>query len=185
MREEIIISGFGGQGILFAGKLLAHAGLESGLNVVFFPSYGPEMRGGTAHCTVIISEDEIGSPFIRNPSVAIVMNIPSFERYEPLVKEGGLLVVNTSLVDRSPSRGDIEVIPIPANDIAEEVGDKRLANIVLIGALLERSDIITLDVVQKSLQKNIPEYRRNLLEANLAALTRGTQFVADKDLVKT
>ncbi|MEJ2550378.1 MAG: 2-oxoacid:acceptor oxidoreductase family protein, partial [Anaerolineales bacterium] len=114
MREEVIISGFGGQGVLFAGKLLTYAGLETDLQVVYVPSYGPEMRGGTAHCTVILSGDEIGSPFIRNPSAAIVMNIPSLERYEPLVKTGGILVVNTSLIDREPGREDIAVIAVPA-----------------------------------------------------------------------
>lgn len=183
MREEIIISGFGGQGVLFAGKLLAYAGLETDLNVVYFPSYGPEMRGGTAHCTVIISDEEIGSPFIRNPSGAIVMNIPSMERYEPLVKERGILVVNTSLVDRNPGRMDIEVVPVPANDVAEQVGDKRLANIVLLGALLEKSKIVSVSAIEKSLHKYIPENRRNLLEANIAALTRGAQIVSEKDAV--
>lgn len=177
MREEIIISGFGGQGILFAGQLLAYAGLESDLNVVYFPSYGPEMRGGTAHCTVIISDEEIGSPFIRYPSAAIVMNIPSMERYEPLLKERGILVVNTSLVDRNPGRIDIEVIPVPANDVAEQVGDKRLANIVMMGALLGKSNILSVSAIENSLRKHIPENRRNLLDANIAALKRGAQIV--------
>ncbi len=181
MREEVIISGFGGQGVLFAGKLLTYAGLETGLQVVYFPSYGPEMRGGTAHCTVILSNDEIGSPFIRNPSAAIVMNIPSLERYEMLVKEGGILVVNTSLVDREPDREDIDVIAVPANDIADQVGDKRLANIVLLGALLARLKVVPFDAIETSLQKHIPENRRNLLEANVEALSRGAQLVAEKD----
>ena len=183
MREEVIISGFGGQGVLFAGKLLTYAGLETDLQVVYFPSYGPEMRGGTAHCTVILSGDEIGSPFIRNPSAAVVMNIPSLERYEPLVKTGGILVVNTSLIDREPGREDIAVIAVPANDIAEQVGDKRLANIVLLGALLGRLKAVPLEAVETSLHKHIPEYRRNLLEANIEALTRGFQMVAEKDAV--
>jgi 2-oxoglutarate ferredoxin oxidoreductase subunit gamma len=183
MREEVIISGFGGQGVLFAGKLLTYAGMETGLQVVYFPSYGPEMRGGTAHCTVILSDDEIGSPFIRNPSAAIVMNIPSLERYEPLVKEGGILVVNTSLVDREPEREDIGVIAVPANDIADQVGDKRLANIVLLGALLARSKVVPLDAIETSLDKHIPENHRNLLEANIEALTRGAHMVAEKDTV--
>ncbi len=185
MREEIIISGFGGQGILFAGKLLAYTGLETGLNVVYFPSYGPEMRGGTAHCTVILSDEEIGSPFIRNPSGAIVMNIPSMDRYEPLIKEGGVLVVNTSLIDRSPQRSDIEIIPVPANEIAEQVGDKRLANIVLLGAFIRSLGALTIDTAEKSLHRHIPEYRRNLLEANIEALTRGAQLVADVEVEST
>jgi 2-oxoglutarate ferredoxin oxidoreductase subunit gamma len=185
MREEIIISGFGGQGVLFVGKLLAYTGLECGLNVVYFPSYGPEMRGGTAHCTVILSDDEIGSPFIRNPSGAIVMNIPSMDRYEPLVKEGGVLAVNSSLVDRSPERSDIKIILVPANEIAEQVGDKRLANIVLLGALIRRLGALSIDAVEESLHAHIPEYRRNLLEANIAALARGAQLVDDGEVVPT
>ncbi len=185
MREEVIISGFGGQGVLFAGKLLTYTGLESDLQVVYFPSYGPEMRGGTAHCTVIISDAEIGSPFIRNPSAAIVMNIPSLERYESLVKAGGILVVNTSLVDREPDRDDIDVIAVPANDIAEQVGDKRLANIVLLGALVSRMEIVTLDAVEASLHKHIPENRRSLLEANIKALAQGAQLAVEKGSVKT
>lgn len=176
MQTEVIISGFGGQGALFAGQLLAYCGLDNDLHVTWFPSYGPEMRGGTAHCTVIVSDEEIGSPVVRNPTAAIVMNIPSLERYEPLVHEGGYLVVNTSLVDRSPTREDIEVILIPANEIAEEIGDKRLANLVLLGALISKLGVLSVDALGKSLGKHIPEHRRNLLEGNLQALKRGVEL---------
>lgn len=173
MQTEIIISGFGGQGALFAGQLLAYTGLENGLHVTWLPSYGPEMRGGTAHCTVILSDDEIGSPVVRNPSAAIVMNIPSLEKYEPLVVPDGVFVVNTSLIDRTPSRKDIHVIEVPANEIAEEIGEKRLANMVLTGALISQLGVLTIEQVGDSLDIHIPEHRRNLLEANIKALKRG------------
>ncbi len=183
MQAEIIISGFGGQGALFAGQLLAYTALENDLNVTWIPSYGPEMRGGTAHCTVIISDQEIGSPVVKNPSGVIVMNIPSLEKYESLIKPGGALVVNTSLVDRTPSRDDIEVILVPANEIAEELGERRLANLVLLGALVEKQNVLSIKQVGNALGQHIPEHRRNLLEANLKALARGAELaVADRQV---
>jgi 2-oxoglutarate ferredoxin oxidoreductase subunit gamma len=176
MQKEVIISGFGGQGALFAGQLLAYTALEQDYHVTWFPSYGPEMRGGTAHCTVILGDEEIGSPVVKNPTGTIVMNIPSLERYEPLVKPGGYLVVNTSLVDRTPEREDIEVILVPAIEVAEELGEKRLANLVLLGALMERMGPLTIDQIGASLGRHIPEHRRNLLDANIQALARGAEI---------
>jgi 2-oxoglutarate ferredoxin oxidoreductase subunit gamma len=176
MQIEIIISGFGGQGALFAGQLLAYTGLDNDLHVTWFPSYGPEMRGGTAHCVVIISDDEIGAPIVRNPAAVIVMNIPSLERYEPLVRPGGVLVVNTSLVDRNPEREDISVVLVPANEIAEELGSLRLANLVLLGALLDRLDVLSIEQVGEGLKEHIPAHRRNLLDLNLEALRRGAKL---------
>lgn len=176
MQTEIILSGFGGQGVLFAGQLLAYTALDNDYHVTWFPSYGPEMRGGTAHCTVIISDDEIGSPVVRNPSAAVVMNIPSLERYEPLVESGGILIVNASLVDRNPTREDLTIVMVPANEIAEELGDKRLANLVMLGALLEHLGVLSISVVGDSLGVHIPEHRRNLLGANLKALDRGASL---------
>jgi 2-oxoglutarate ferredoxin oxidoreductase subunit gamma len=131
------------------------------------------MRGGTAHCTVIISDDEIGSPLVKNPTAAIVMNLPSLDKYEPLIKPEGVLVVNRSLVDRTPSRQDITVVEISANEIAEEIGNPRLTNLVLVGSLLERLPIFSLDSVKRTLDKHIPERHRDLLEANIQALKRG------------
>jgi 2-oxoglutarate ferredoxin oxidoreductase subunit gamma len=176
MQKEIIISGFGGQGALFAGQLLAYTALEQGLHVTWFPSYGPEMRGGTAHCTVILGDEEIGSPIVKNPSGIIVMNIPSLERYENLVRDNGYLVVNTSLVDRNPEREDIQTILVPAIDIAEELGDKRMANLVLLGALMDRMGPLTIEQIGDALGRHIPEHRRNLLGANLKALAKGAEL---------
>jgi 2-oxoglutarate ferredoxin oxidoreductase subunit gamma len=143
MQTEIIVAGFGGQGVLFAGQLLAYAGMDEGRNVTWIPSYGPEMRGGTANCTVVISEEEIGAAVVRNPMGAIVMNRPSLDKYEELVKPGGVLVVNTSMVDRKTTRKDIQVIEVDANTIAEKLGDKRMTNMVLLGALLGSRSGIT------------------------------------------
>ena len=122
MHDEIIFSGFGGQGALFAGQLLAYAASDNGLHVTWIPSYGPEMRGGTAHCTVVVSDEPIGSPLVRRPSSVVALNLPSFEKYETLVKSGGLLVYNRSLVDRPQVRDDIRYVAVPANEIAEAVG---------------------------------------------------------------
>ncbi len=177
-QVEIVISGFGGQGALFAGQLLAHAALDDNRHTTWIPSYGPEMRGGTAHCVVIISDDEIGSPVVRNPRAALVLNLPSLDKYEPLVKPGGVLVVNESLVDRKPTRTDIEVVMVRANEEAEAIGDRRLANLVMVGALLQRLPVITLEALGKSLDRHIPAHRRNLLEANLRALQRGAELAA-------
>lgn len=176
MQTEVIISGFGGQGVLFAGQLLAYAGLDNHREVTWFPSYGPEMRGGTAHCTVIVGDEEIGSPIVKNPAAAVVMNIPSLEKYEPLVREGGLLVVNGSLVDREPTRADIESVIVPANEVAEEIGDRRYANMVMTGALLQRSGIFTLNEIGEALKKHIPERHRKRLADNLEALRRGAEI---------
>ena len=173
MQNEVQFAGFGGQGIMLIGKILAHAAMKEGYEVSWVPSYGPEMRGGTAHCTVIISEDEIGSPVVTRPQVAMVMNLPSLDKYEPLIKPGGLLVVNSSLVDRDAERTDIDVVSVPANDIAEEMGEKRLANMVLLGALLEKLPILPANEVAEALGRHIPEHRRNLLDANLKAMKRG------------
>lgn len=179
MQTELVISGFGGQGALFAGSLLAFTALENGKHVTWIPSYGPEMRGGTAHCTVIVADEEIGSPVVRHPAGAIVMNIPSLERYEALVQTGGVLIVNSSLVDRPPARTDLVARMIPGNEIAEQLGDKRMANMVLLGGYLAIQPIFTLEQVGKSLEKHIPAHRRNLLPQNLEALRRGAEIAAE------
>jgi 2-oxoglutarate ferredoxin oxidoreductase subunit gamma len=179
MQSELIISGFGGQGALFAGTLLAYTALENGKHVTWIPSYGPEMRGGTAHCTVIVADEEIGSPVVRHPAGAIVMNIPSLEKYEPLLQAGGALIVNSSLVDRRPERLDIQARLIPANEIAEALGDKRMANMVLLGGYLAVQPIFSLEQVGASLEKHIPSHRRSLLPQNLEALRRGAELAAE------
>jgi 2-oxoglutarate ferredoxin oxidoreductase subunit gamma len=173
MQKEIIIAGFGGQGVLFAGQVLAYAAMDTGHEVTWIPSYGPEMRGGTANCTVVIADDEIGSPLVKNPPAAIVLNLPSFDKYEPLMQPGGVLVVNKSMVDRPAQRDDITVIFVPGNEIAEETGDRRLLNMVMTGALLARLPELTLDDVKAALKAHLPERHQKLLPNNYQALDKG------------
>jgi len=177
-QEEVIFSGFGGQGALFAGQLLAYAGIAEDLHVTWIPSYGPEMRGGTANCTVIVSEEEIGAPIIRNPSAAVVLNLPSMEKYEPLVKAGGLLIVNQSLVPMRSERDDIRAIYARASDIATELGNARMANLVLLGALVQATGIVSLETVMIELGKHISDRHKRWLEPNKEALKKGAKLAA-------
>ena len=184
METSIIISGFGGQGTLFAGQVLAYAALEADQQVTWIPSYGPEMRGGTAHCTVIISDQEIGSPIVRRPNIVIALNLPSLDKYEKLILPGGLMVANTSLINRQVERSDIDAVHIPANNIAEEIGNMRLANMVALGAMLISRPVLPLEVIEKALEDHIPERHRKLLPANFEAFRRGAAY-AQEILEKT
>jgi len=177
MQTEIIFSGFGGQGALFAGQLLAFSAMDSGMGVTWIPSYGPEMRGGTANCTVIISDEEIGAPTVRNPRAAVVFNLPSLDKYEPLVTPGGTLIANQSLINRDFVRTDLKAVMIPANEIAESLGHKRMTNMVMLGALLEMLPILPLEKVERALEDHIPEKHRHLLTSNCHALRQGAIFV--------
>ena len=176
---DLVVAGFGGQGVLFAGQLLAHAALDAGLQTTWMPSYGPEMRGGTANCTVVVADGPIGSPVVARPQAVIALNLPSLDRYEPLVATGGLLVVNASLVDRAVARSDLEVVAIPADDVAAELGHPKLTNVVLLGALIARHPglralpALDLDRVAATLEHVLPERHRRLLPANQAALAQG------------
>jgi 2-oxoglutarate ferredoxin oxidoreductase subunit gamma len=176
MQEEIIISGFGGQGTLFAGQLLAYAAMDSGQHVTWIPSYGPEMRGGKARCTTIISDREIGSPIVRRPSSAIVMNMPSMDAFEPMVKPEGVLVVNSSLIPRRSERTDIRTFHIKASELATELGEVRLANVICLGCLVEARRMVTLDQVVAALDAHLPERHRKLLPLNQQALKMGAEF---------
>lgn len=178
METSIIISGFGGQGALFAGQVLAYTGMEAGMDVSWIPSYGPEMRGGTAHCTVILSDQPIGSPLVRRPSIAVALNRPSMDKYELILEDGGLLVVNSSLVERPATREDIRVLRVPATEVADELGDRRLANMVLLGAMLADTGLLTLGSVERALEAQLPESRREMLSPNRQALQRGAAEAA-------
>jgi 2-oxoglutarate ferredoxin oxidoreductase subunit gamma len=179
MKKEVIIAGFGGQGVLFAGQLLSYTAMDEGKEVTWIPSYGPEMRGGTANCTVVISDEEIGSPLVKNPTAVIAMNLPSLEKFEDLVKEGGVLVVNTSMVNREVTREDIKVVNIPANEIAGEVGSERAVNMVLIGALLGNMELLSIEAVEKALKAHLPERHQKLLPLNIQALHKGAAYTVD------
>lgn len=173
---ETVFSGFGGQGVLFAGQLLSYAGIAEGLYVTWIPSYGPEMRGGTANCTVILSEQEIGAPVVRHPGAAVVMNAPSFIKYQPLVKPDGLLFVNSSLIKPIPD-DDARIIAVPASDIAVELGNIRMANMVLLGAFVGRTGIVTLNAVKEQLAEHLSERQRKWLSPNYTALARGAELI--------
>jgi 2-oxoglutarate ferredoxin oxidoreductase subunit gamma len=183
MQTEIIIAGFGGQGVLFAGQVLAYAAMDNGKTVTWIPSYGPEMRGGTANCTVIIADDEIGSPLVLHPKAGIVLNLPSLDKYEPLVAPGGVLVANASLINRGPARRDIHNIFIPANEIAETLGDKRLMNMVALGALLGRLPVLPLEAIEQALSDHLPARHKRLLPVNFQALRQGADFAQKEPAV--
>lgn len=172
-QSEFLFAGFGGQGVMFAGQLLAYAAMDAGLEVTWYPSYGPEMRGGTAHCYVVISEQPIGSPVVRNPKVAIVFNRPSYLKYEPEIAPGGLLVVNASLIEEQSLREDMQAVYVPATEVADSLGDLRLANMVLLGAALAAHPAVTVDQLLAALEAHIPKHRRNLLPLNRQAVEAG------------
>jgi 2-oxoglutarate ferredoxin oxidoreductase subunit gamma len=176
MQTEIIFAGFGGQGVLFAGQILAFAGMDAGLSVTWMPSYGPEMRGGTANCTVIISDEEIGSPTVSRPKAVVAMNLPSLDKYEPRVANDGVLIVNSSLVNREVQRSDITSLMIPANELAEAIGNRRLTNMVILGALLEKLPILPLSAIEEALNVHLPERHRRFLKSNIEALNQGAAF---------
>jgi 2-oxoglutarate ferredoxin oxidoreductase subunit gamma len=179
MYEEIVISGFGGQGVLFTGQMLAYAGSEEGRYVTWIPSYGPEMRGGTAHCTVIVSDEEIGSPVTGHPTAALVLNEPSMERYAPLVKPGGVLICDSDLVSQRSSRSDIRELDLPAKEIASELGFPQVANMAMVGALAAATDVVQLKTLNKVLDEHLGTRHREALEANKQALVSGVRLAKE------
>lgn len=178
MYQDVMIAGFGGQGVLLAGKLLAYAGMIEGKRVTWFPSYGAEIRGGTANCTVIISSEEIGSPVVRNPSAMLIFNEASFTKFEKRILPGGLLFLNTSLVHEPPTRTDITRIEVKANDVAEDLGDIRIANLVVLGAFLGKTGVVSLESVLAALKQVLPARRHSLIPLNENALKRGAAVCA-------
>jgi 2-oxoglutarate ferredoxin oxidoreductase subunit gamma len=173
MTTQILLAGFGGQGILFAGKVLAYCAMTEGLHITWLPSYGPEMRGGTANCSVCISDEDIGSPIIQNPDIFIAMNTPSFEKFIGSVKSGGLVISDSSIVSGETERSDITHIKTAASDIAEKNGLQGGANMVLLGRLMEATKLFSDETVKKALEKCIPPKRAHLIEANLRAMALG------------
>ncbi len=184
MQTEVIFAGFGGQGVLFAGQVLAFAAMDAGHDVTWMPSYGPEMRGGTANCTVVIADEEIGSPTVKHPKAAVAMNLPSLDKFEPLVAPGGVLIVNSSLVNRDPTRMDITWVMIPAQEIAEMIGPRRLLNMVMLGALLDKLPVLSLDEIKASLSAHLPERHKKLLPSNIDALDKGAAFARGELIVE-
>jgi len=175
MYQEIVLAGFGGQGVLLIGKLLSYAGMKKGLEVTWMPAYGPEMRGGTCNCTVVISEKPIGSPMSKNPHGLIALNLPSLDKFEDSVRKDGVIVVNTSLINRKVKRTDVKVLEVPANEIAIECGSAKAGNMVALGAFLGATKIEELDKVKETISEAFAS-KPKLIDVNHKALERGFEL---------
>ena len=176
MQSEVMFAGFGGQGILMCGKVLAHAALEEGHEVVWIPSYGPEMRGGTAYCLVMISNKSIGSPVVRNPSHLVAMNRPSLEKFAPVVKTAGIVLINSSLISIDVGREDLDVVKVPVTTIAKNLGNVKAANIVALGAFVARSKMVGFETLRHCIHEEFVG-KNNFLSLNLNALEEGKKAV--------
>ena len=174
MQSEIMFAGFGGQGILLIGKLLAHAAMEEGSEVCWIPSYGPEMRGGTAYCTVVVSDRPIGSPIIKNPQHLVAMNRPSLEKFAPVVKKGGVILINSSLISIASQRNDVDELVVPVVDIAKALGSTKAANIVALAAFVTRSEIVNFDRLRACVRKEFAT-KEKLIPLNMRAMDKGQE----------
>ena len=173
---QILIAGFGGQGILFSGKFLAYKGLMEELQVSWLPSYGPEMRGGTANCNVILSDDPVGSPIITTPDVLVAMNLPSLQKYVDTVAKGGQIYIDSSLIDTKVERDDVQVFYVPATQMAKDEGIGTLANMIIVGSLLENNPNLSFDGVVEVVEKLVPPKKAALKELNMKALELGRSY---------
>lgn len=176
MTTQLLIAGFGGQGVLFAGKFLAYKGLTEGRQLSWLPSYGPEMRGGTANCSVILSDEPIGSPIVSHPDVLIAMNIPSLDKYEPAVVPGGKILVDSSLIDRKVQREDVTSFYVPATELAREIGAPTLANMILVGKFIRETGAVSYDALEDALHKVVSARHQDLFEINKRAIETGYNF---------
>ncbi len=173
MTTRIIFAGSGGQGIQFSGKQMAKTGMHADKNVTFLPSYGPEMRGGTSNCTVVISDEEIGSPSVTSPDILVVMNKPSFDKFEPKVAPGGVMFCDSTMIDKKSTREDIKAVYIPASAMADENGLAGFANVIILGKILKETGIFDYDDFESFLVSSIPETKAALIEKNKKALRMG------------
>ena len=178
MTYETIMAGFGGQGLLFSGKVLAHAALIEGKELSWLPSYGPEMRGGTCNCSVIVSDDPVGSPIIAHPNVLMAMNEPSLDKFEDAVTPGGTVFVDSSLIARKVARADVEAVYIPATQMAKEMGAVSLANMVILGAIVQKLRCVRPETLTAALRETISARKADLLDLNLKAVALGERFIA-------
>lgn len=176
MQKQILITGFGGQGILFSGKFLAYDGLLKGKELSWLPSYGPEMRGGTANCSVILSDEPVGSPIVLNPDILISMNVPSLDKYENETVAGGQIFYDSSLIDREVTRKDVEVYPIPATQMASDENLPGLANMILIGHVMAKTGLLSLEDADVVLAKMVPVKKAHLIDSNKKALELGFNY---------
>ncbi|MBU1002489.1 MAG: 2-oxoacid:acceptor oxidoreductase family protein [Proteobacteria bacterium] len=179
LYQDVIIAGFGGQGVMLIGNLLAYAGMNQGLSVTYIPVYGPEMRGGTANCTVVISEDEIGSPIIRTPMSLILMNRPSLDKFQARMADGGIQIVNSSLIEpKLAESGRIKSIFVPCNETADKLGNTRMANMVAIGAYVQATGVMPIQAVKDALENVISARYAKLIPANAQAIDAGAEIAA-------
>jgi len=179
MKEQCIFAGFGGQGMLLIGKFLAEAGMQSGKNVSWLPSYGPEMRGGTANCSVVVSDTPVASPLISAADTVLAMNLPSMTKFEKLVKKDGLLLVNSSIVSEKSSRSDVDVVYVPCNEIAEKIGNPKGANVVFLGAYLaKKGSVVDVDTMIEAIRTELGAKKAKFLEGNIKALHAGMDYVS-------
>jgi 2-oxoglutarate ferredoxin oxidoreductase subunit gamma len=173
MTTNILLAGFGGQGILFAGKFIAYKGLTEGRELSWLPSYGPEMRGGTANCSVILSDDPVGSPIVSEPDVLIVMNLPSLDKYEKTVVPGGKIFVDSTLIERKVERSDVDVYYIPATSLAQQIGAPTLANMIMVGKFIKETGAVSHDNLDAALKKVVSARHQDLFDINLKAINTG------------
>ncbi len=183
MTEEIIIAGFGGQGVLSMGKILAYSGIMQNMEVSWMPSYGPEMRGGTANVTVILSDDRVSSPILLKYDTAIILNQQSMDKFEPTVKPGGLLIYDPNGITRHPERTDINIYRIPAAEKATEMGNTKIFNMIVLGGYLKLKPLVNMDNVMKGLKKSLPERYHHLLPLNESAINAGLNIVEDVNVI--
>ncbi len=174
MEQSFVFAGFGGQGVILAGKILAQAGSDRGLQVTWLPSYGPEMRGGTANCTVVLSDEPIGSPVVDNPTALVAMNLPSLDKFEGTVAESGTILINSSLITRPIQRSDVQVLRVPANDIAVSLGNPQAANMVALGAIIKATETVPLDLIKSTMARMLSHKDSgNITTVNQQALDAG------------
>jgi len=173
MNQEMIFAGFGGQGVMLMGQILAYAGMMEGQQVSWFPAYGPEMRGGTANCSVIIGDEVVGTPIVTEPKVIVAMNLPSLDKFEPLLAKDGILLVNSSLIERAAHRTDVKIWRVPCNDIAKELENPKVANMVMVGAIIAASGVVQVESVLQVLAKKIFKNKPEVMKLNEQAIRRG------------
>ena len=178
MNLEMIFAGFGGQGVMLMGQILAYAGMMEEQQVSWFPAYGPEMRGGTANCSVIIGDEAVGTPIVTEPQVVVAMNLPSLDKFEPHLAAGGILLINSSLIERSAKRSDVKALLVPCNDIAKELGNPKVANMVMVGAIVAASGVVKIESVLQVLAKKIFKNKPEVMQLNEQAIRRGMACIS-------
>lgn len=175
MQVEIILAGFGGQGVMLMGKMLAESGMQDGKEVSWLPSYGPEMRGGTANCTVVVSDRPVGSPIVKAPRDVVAMNLPSLDKFESIMRSDGVLVINTSLIERPAKRNDVKIVSVKANDIALECGSPRSANMVALGAYIGATEIVSAENIIAQIEAKFAKKKPEVARANVEAFKKGLE----------